>query len=624
MNFIFRFKKPLLLLADALLIMASFFLVTFFRYELITADIIEKTFSNALLALVVFLPLLFVSGLYKQILRFSGFRDYSLTAGVISFATIILFCIVVFFKDNFLSLKQNILGGIFSLILLIGMRVAVRAVFLLPNIVSSRKNYPSQKNLLVIGAGSGANLVLRDILYEQSFKYNVVGIIDDNPYKKGSSILGIRVLGSRKDIIPVCKKLDIAEILIAIPSLSPIELKKLVSVCNETGCKVKILPSMNRMLSNKSLVMQIRDVDVSDLLAREPISLNNDAVANLISGEVVLVTGGGGSIGSELCRQLASFRPSMLIIVDIYENNAYDIQNELKDKFPGLNLRVEIASVRDLDRMRQIFKKFSPACVFHAAAHKHVPLMETSPCEAVKNNVFGTLNTAKCADEFGAKRFVLVSTDKAVNPTNVMGATKRICEMIVQSFNSKSKTDFVAVRFGNVLGSNGSVIPLFKRQIAEGGPVTLTHKDIIRFFMTIPEAVQLILQATSFAEGGEIFVLDMGEPVKIYDLAENLIRLSGFKPNKDIKIIETGLRPGEKLYEELLINDSLGKTSHNKIFVEPPEALDNDEILNKLEALKEVAFTNDNFALVNEIENWVPLKKIREEQSKKLAAEAKN
>ncbi|MBR5733486.1 MAG: polysaccharide biosynthesis protein, partial [Lachnospiraceae bacterium] len=412
-------------------------------------------------------------------------------------------------------------------------------------------------------------------------------VIDDDPAKIGNYIHGVRIVGDTLTIPHYVEKYAVNEIIIAIPSATKADIKRVIDICKGMGCALKVLPGISELVSGSDGALEkLRDVDVEDLLGREPVKVDLNSIMGYVTGKVVLVTGGGGSIGSELCRQLADHGVGRLIIVDIYENNAYDIQQELKISHPELDLVVLIASVRNTLRMRKIFEKYKPQIVYHAAAHKHVPLMEDSPDEAIKNNVFGTLKTVMAADACGTERFVLISTDKAVNPTNIMGASKRICEMIVQTYNKRSNTEFVAVRFGNVLGSNGSVIPLFKRQIAEGGPVTVTHPDIIRYFMTIPEAVSLVLQAGAYAKGGEIFVLDMGEPVKILDLAENMIRLSGFVPYRDIDITFTGLRPGEKLYEEMLMKEEGMQETENKlIHIGKPIEMDDEKFMKQLDQL---------------------------------------
>ncbi len=427
------------------------------------------------------------------------------------------------------------------------------------------QNKRNASKVMVIGAGEAGNTVIKELVNSTYCTMSVKCIIDDNSTKWGQFIQGIRIVGGRDKIVESAAFYGIDEIIIAIPSANRATMRELVEICKETNCKLRTLPGIYQLVNGEVNVSKLRDVDVEDLLGRDPIKVDMESIYNYVKGKVILVTGGGGSIGSELCRQIAGHEPKQLIIVDIYENNAYDIQQELKYKYPNLDLVVLIASVRNTNRMNHIMEKYHPDIIYHAAAHKHVPLMEDSPNEAIKNNVFGTWKTAQAAVQYGVKKFVMISTDKAVNPTNIMGASKRICEMIIQTYNRHYDTEFVAVRFGNVLGSNGSVIPLFKRQIMAGGPVTVTHPDIIRYFMTIPEAVSLVLQAGVYAKGGEIFVLDMGEPVKILDLAKNLIRLSGYKVDEDIKIEFTGLRPGEKLYEELLMNEEGLTDTENKL-----------------------------------------------------------
>ena len=445
--------------------------------------------------------------------------------------------------------------------------------------------------VMVVGAGAAADVLIRELKTSDHLHKHVACVIDDDVSLKGRTIQGCQIIGGREAIVPAAAHFQIDEIIIAMPSISRKTVAEIAKICNETGCELKTLPGVYQLVNKEVRVSQLRHVEIEDLLGREPVNVDLSSITGYLGDQVVLVTGGGGSIGSELCRQIAAAGPKQLVIVDIYENNAYEIQQELKRKYPKLNLVVLIASVRNTNRMNAIFETYLPNIVFHAAAHKHVPLMEDSPNEAIKNNVFGTLKTAQAADRYGVERFVLISTDKAVNPTNIMGASKRICEMIVQAYNRKSQTEFVAVRFGNVLGSNGSVIPLFKQQIKEGGPVTVTHPDIIRYFMTIPEAVSLVLQAGAFANGGEIFVLDMGEPVKIIDLAKNLIRLSGYTPNEDIMIEYTGLRPGEKLYEErLMAEEGLAKTANDRISVAKPIEMEDEEFFERLDVLKEAVY----------------------------------
>lgn len=451
-----------------------------------------------------------------------------------------------------------------------------------------QQNKKNRISVMVIGAGEAANLIIKEIVNSNFSTMVIKCIIDDDKGKWGRYIQGIKVVGGREKIVECADVYDVDEIIVAMPSATRTEIKGILDICKDTNCKLRSLPGMYQLVNGEVNVSKLRDVELEDLLGREPITVDMDSILGYVQGKVVLVTGGGGSIGSELCRQIANHKPKQLVIVDIYENSVYDIQQELKQKYPELNLVVLIASVRNTNRMNYIFSKYKPNIVYHAAAHKHVPLMEDSPTEAIKNNVFGTFKTAQAAAMSGVKRFVMISTDKAVNPTNIMGASKRICEMIIQTFDKHYETEFVAVRFGNVLGSNGSVIPLFRKQIAAGGPVTVTHPDIIRYFMTIPEAVSLVLQAGAYAKGGEIFVLDMGEPVKILSLAENLIKLSGYRVGEDIKIEFTGLRPGEKLYEELLMDEEgMKDTANRMIHIGRPIELDEHEFFAQLKELKD-------------------------------------
>ena len=485
--------------------------------------------------------------------------------------------------------------------------------------VEKRTAKAVNRHVMVIGAGEAGNSLIREMNTSKYIKKDVMCVIDDDPTKVGNYIHGVKVVGTRDDILEYAALYDIDEIIIALPSMPRREQKEILDICKETKCELKTLPGIYQLVNGEVNVSQLRKVDVVDLLGRDPIQVDLDSIMNYVKGKVVLVTGGGGSIGSELCRQIATKEPKQLIIVDIYENSAYDIQQELKAKHPELNLKVLIASVRNTLRMEGIFNTYKPDIVYHAAAHKHVPLMEDSPNEAIKNNVLGTWKTAQAAVDAGVKKFVLISTDKAVNPTNIMGATKRVCEMIVQAYNGRGKTEFVAVRFGNVLGSNGSVIPLFRKQIAAGGPVTVTHPDIIRYFMTIPEAVSLVLQAGAYAHGGEIFVLDMGEPVRILDLARNLIRLSGFVPDEDIEIRFTGLRPGEKLYEELLMKEEGMKETANKlIHIGKPIEFDEKEFFENLGELKEESRSEDL-----DVKAWLK-KLVPTYQARNYSADAQN
>lgn len=466
------------------------------------------------------------------------------------------------------------------------------------------QNRKNGTRVMIIGAGDAGNTVIKEITNSSYSTMTIKCIIDDDKNKWGRFIQGIKIVGGRDRIVEYAALYGIDEIFIAIPSANRATMKALVEICKETSCKLRTLPGIYQLVNGEVNVSKLRDVDVEDLLGRDPIKVDLDSILNYVKGQTIMVTGGGGSIGSELCRQIAGHRPARLIIVDIYENNAYEIQQELKHKYPNLDMVVLIASVRNTNRINSIMKNYHPDIIYHAAAHKHVPLMEVSPNEAIKNNVFGTWKTAQAAVQNGVKKFVLISTDKAVNPTNIMGASKRICEMIIQTYNRHYDTEFVAVRFGNVLGSNGSVIPLFKNQIAAGGPVTVTHPDIIRYFMTIPEAVSLVLQAGVYARGGEIFVLDMGEPVRILDLAKNLIRLSGYKVDEDIKIEFTGLRPGEKLYEELLMSEEgLTDTENKLIHVGKPIEFDETLFYVQLNQLKQAVESecDDVRTLIQEI-----------------------
>lgn len=554
-----------------------------------------------------------VTGIYMTLWQFAGTKDYikliisSVFAGAALFVALLLTDKVI--ESTVFSFRQTTLWCVFNIAYMAFARMLVRALAKIPEHTTETVNYNSVKaeKVLIVGAGAAATLLIKDMNTNNNLNFDIVGLVDDNPDKYHSIINGYHVIGNRNDIPHICKEQEIDQIFLAIPSASVSDKKEIVEICSETKATLKTVPSVDQIIESTDGKIPVRNVQIEDLLERSPIKLSNSEISEYIENKVVLVTGGGGSIGSELCRQIMKYKPQRLVIVDIYENNAYDLQMELNRKYPDNKPTVLIASVRDKRRLDDIFRKYRPYIVFHAAAHKHVPLMEVSPSEAIKNNVFGTLNVAMCADEFNVKRFVMISTDKAVNPTNIMGATKRMCEMIVQSMQKISNTEFVAVRFGNVLGSNGSVIPLFKRQIEEGGPVTVTHKDITRYFMTIPEAAQLVLQAASYAKGGEIFVLDMGKPVKIYDLAKNLIRLSGYTPGVDIKIEVTGLRPGEKLYEELLMNEEgLKKTQHSKIFIGSPIDISMEQLKPDLDLLSEAAVYNDAEKVKDIIERVVP------------------
>ena len=535
---------------------------------------------------------------YSSLWRYAGEEEL-----VSILSACLVYVIPVYIAHRLIGIDYSILFYAVSTILIIGYTGGLRLVYRTGRRFKTRMivSQDSQR-VLVVGAGSAGQMIINELKENPQLKKVPVGIIDDDINKIGRVIHNVKILGNTSQVKEIVEKENVDEIILAMANVDKARKSEIINICKETKCKLKTIPGIYEIIDGKVDIKKIRDVDIEDLLGREPIKVNMEEMSGYIEERTVLVTGGGGSIGSELCRQIASFNPKHLIIVDNYENNAYAIQQELIRKYEGkLNLSTIIASIREYKRMDEIFNEYKPDVVFHAAAHKHVPLMENSPSEAIKNNIFGTLNVARLADTYKVKRMVLISTDKAVNPTNIMGATKRAAEMIIQTINKNSETEFVAVRFGNVLGSNGSVIPLFKKQIAEGGPVTITHPDIIRYFMTIPEAVQLVLQAGAMAKGGEIFILDMGEPVKIVDLANNLIRLSGFEPGVDIKIEYSGLRPGEKLYEELLMSEEgLTKTANSKIFIGKPVEFDTKKVMYHLEMLKKIV-DNEDVELIDSV-----------------------
>ena len=584
------FRRICLILCDTAVIIAASALGLLLRFDLnpskVDMHFVESLWRYLPINIICTLIIFYILKLYHSMWRFAGIVEMQNVTAACIMSSIIHFA-GLRILDYPIPRSYPFLYGGMLFFLTLGNRFAYRFVRYIKRIGSNNSEI---KKIMIIGGGDAANVIIKEIrTSEHISNTRVKCIIDDDPSKQGTYIQGVKVVGSRDDIIETVNLFNINEIIIAMPSVAKQTIREIVEICNETGCSLKILPGVYQLMSGEVSVSQLRSVEVEDLLGRDSIKVDLASIMGYVKNKVVLVTGGGGSIGSELCRQLAAYLPRQLIILDIYENNAYDIQQELKTHYPDLDLVVLIASVRSSNRMNSIFKTYKPQIVYHAAAHKHVPLMEDSPNEAIKNNVLGTWKTVQAADLYGTERFVLISTDKAVNPTNIMGASKRICEMIVQTYNKKSKTEFVAVRFGNVLGSNGSVIPLFKKQIEEGGPVTVTHPDIIRYFMTIPEAVSLVLQAGAYAKGGEIFVLDMGEPVRILDLAENLIRLSGYKPNEDIMIEFTGLRPGEKLYEELLMEEEgLEDTENNLIHIGKPIEMDEESFLRQLEELKDI------------------------------------
>ncbi len=601
-------SKYLLIIIDIIMVLLSYFLAVLLITNFnLYPYMFFRIKASLLLFPVIYVAVFFVAGLYSSIWIYAGMSDY-INIALANFFAFIICLVAELFNYGGFTVSNIIVGATFAFVLTFGVRVLSRITYY--RMIPLHNNSSKNKNILVIGAGMAGKVIVNEVRVNPALQYNILGFIDDDPNKIGQVVNGIRVLGSTEDIPYFTEEMNIDEIILAIPSLDNEQRKKILDLIKKTSIKMKTLPSMVEMIDSEINLKSIRDVEITDLLGRKEIKIDTDRLRDYYQNKTILVTGGGGSIGSELCRQLAGLNPEKLIIVDIYENNAYEIQNELMRKYPALNLKTLIASVRDEEKLDCIFNTERPDIVFHAAAHKHVPLMETSPHEAVKNNVFGTLNVVKACDKYQVERMLLISTDKAVNPTNVMGATKRICEMIIQAYNRISThTDYVAVRFGNVLGSNGSVIPLFKRQIEEGGPLTVTHKDITRFFMTIPEAVQLVLTACSMAKGGEIFVLDMGEPVKIYDLAENLIRLSGYEPNVDIQIKVTGLRPGEKLYEELLMDEEgITKTENSLIFIGKPISIEWNELHKELQNLEHLSHCNEttNEELKYEIKKIAP------------------
>jgi FlaA1/EpsC-like NDP-sugar epimerase len=600
-------RKLGLVIVDVFIINISFLIAFILKYDgdvvYIITTYLKTIIWVSIIATIIKLMCFIIFKLYNSLWSYAGIYEAMrlITALIISNAIVVSLVTILSIS---IPLSIFIMTFFIETLFMGGTRFLYRV---LRRIKQRAFSYTEPENrLMIIGGGEAGSIIVKELEQSPFSDSKAIAIIDDDENKKNMKLHGVPVVGNRYDIVRVAKEMNIDEIIIAIPSAPKKEINAIYSECSKTDCKVRILPSISHIINGNVSMKKVRDVELEDLLGREPVKLELNKIALYLKNKVVLVTGGGGSIGSELCRQIAAFLPKQLILLDFYENNAYDIQNELKFKYPDLNLTAVIANIREEQRIDNIFRQYRPDVVFHAAAHKHVPLMEENPIEAIKNNVFGTINVVKSADKYKTSKFILISTDKAVNPTNVMGATKRIAEMIIQATNRHSKTKFAAVRFGNVLGSNGSVIPLFKKQIVNGGPVTVTHPEVTRYFMTIPEAVQLVIQAGSMVIGGEVFVLDMGQPVKIYDLARNLIKLSGYKPDEDIEIVFTGLRPGEKLYEELLLEEEgLSTTRHNKIFVAKPIFTDLAMLKRELAILSELLL-QDAEEVINYIPHIVP------------------
>lgn len=620
-----NFISAYLLIYDIVVSNLSYFLALWLRFDLRISEIPDIYLSAYLKFIPIYTLFLififYIFKLYKSLWRYASFGELNRII-LSTLITMIFHILGITFLFNPMPISYYLIGALLQVVAVTGIRFSYRFASLIKN---SRVKKSSTSNVMIIGAGSAGQVIIRELLNSDKMHSNPVCIIDDNPEKWGYYFFNIPVVGGRDKILSVVEEYDVDKIMLAIPSASPMEKKEILEICKETKCELMSLPGIYQLANGEISLNKMKNVDVEDLLGRDPIMVNMDEIFSYTQGKTILVTGGGGSIGSELCRQLSLHKAKRLIIFDIYENNAYEIEQELKRKYKDLDLVVLIGSVRDYKRVDMIFDKYRPELVYHAAAHKHVPLMENSPNETIKNNVLGTYNVAFAALKYHTDNFVLISTDKAVNPTNIMGASKRMCEMIIQSFNQiieenrfdllpnldinkdnsslhelkdnkdTYKTQFVAVRFGNVLGSNGSVIPLFKKQIAEGGPVTVTDPEIIRYFMTIPEAVSLVLQAGTYAKGGEIFVLDMGEPVKIDTLARNLIKLSGYEPDVDIKIVYTGLRPGEKMYEEKLMDEEgIRRTENDLIHIGSPIKFDLEEFMNSLQEIVVLSTSNSN------------------------------
>ena len=606
-NYQLLIRRVCLLILDILCIIAASFLALLTRFEFdfhqIPPEFLKVIYEYGPFIIVVTLIIFTFFHVYSSLWEYAGIEEvFSLIAACLLSAVAKI--VVISFTWSTMPRSWYVLDTMYLMILIGTTRVSYRLI----RLRRQNRKFPwvKRKKVMIIGGGEAGRTLITEIQNSKYLDQKVACIIDDDPKKIGRYIKGIKVVGNRDSIKKNVKRYNIQQIILTIPSVNSARIRPIVEICQDTNCELMILPGVYQLVTGEVKASKLRPVKIEDLLGRDEVHINLNEIMDYVSGKVIMVTGGGGSIGSELCRQIAEHRPKQLIIFDIYENNAYDIQQELVRKHPELDLVVLIGSVRDENRIDSIFEQYHPEIIYLAAAHKHVPLMEDSPNEAIKNNVLGTYNMVRMADKWNVKRFVQISTDKAVNPTNIMGASKRICEMIIQTYNKESNTEYVAVRFGNVLGSNGSVIPLFKKQIAEGGPVTVTHPEIIRYFMTIPEAVSLVLQAGAYAKGGEIFVLDMGDPVKILDLAKNMIRLSGYKVDQDIKIEFTGLRPGEKLFEELLMDEEgMTDTPNKLIHIGHPIDVDEVKLFHALRVLEQAAQSEtDDMRLI--VESIVP------------------
>ena len=611
---------------DALSILASYLFALLLRFDLVFSAVPREYIEGYIWSMpywvIATIVVFYAFRLYHSIWRLAGFEELKT---LIQAYIVLLFLYVagMLFMKLHMPRSYYFMGYVLSIVLTGGSRIAYRLLSSWTKKSTKGQEAEPADRVMVIGGGQAGQAVIREMMNSSHLNTKVCCVIDDNPNKRGRVLEGVPIVGDRNDIVEKVKEYKITRIVYAIPATTGANRKAILNICKDTGCRMQTVPGVYQILNEEVSVTKLRDVEITDLLGRAQVKVNNCEIMKVLKDKVVMVTGGGGSIGSELCRQIASAGPETLIIFDIYENNAYEIQQELRRKYHDLHLVTLIGSVRNTKRVNAVIEKYRPDIIFHAAAHKHVPLMEESPNEAIKNNVEGTYKLAKAAVKYGVHKFVLISTDKAVNPTNIMGASKRLCEMVVQMMDRQSDTDFVAVRFGNVLGSNGSVIPLFKKQIAEGGPVTVTDKRIIRYFMTIPEAVSLILQAAYYAHGGEIFVLDMGDPVKIDDMARNLIRLSGYVPDEDIKIEYTGLRPGEKLYEELLMDEEgMTETENELIFIGKPIEMDDEDFKEKLDLLDQ-ASRMESDQIKEIVAQIVPTYQYRKETSRQRTEENK-